>query len=94
MSAPACRAKPPYDLRRLRLKGLILRLPGKHRYVVTPLGRRVGLFFSKTFARILRPGLARIDPDLPPDSSDPLATAWRQIDRAVDLHIHEARLRA
>lgn len=83
-----------YDLRRLRLKGLVLRLPGKHRYVVTPLGRRVALFFSKTFARILRPGLARIDPDLPPDSSDPLASAWRQVDRAVDLHIHEARLRA
>ena len=30
-----------YDLRRLRLKGLVERLPHSQRYVLTPLGRRV-----------------------------------------------------
>jgi hypothetical protein len=30
-----------YDLRRLRRKGLIMRVPGSQRYQLTPLGRRV-----------------------------------------------------
>ena len=72
-----------YDLRRLRQEGLIERLPHSHRYVLTPLGRRVALFFTKAFIRILRPGLARIDPALPPDASDPLAAAWRKMDAAA-----------
>jgi hypothetical protein len=87
-------AKMTYDLRRLRLKGLIQRVPEKNRYVLTPAGRRIALFFTKAFARIFRPGVARLDPNLPPDSTDKLATAWRNVDRAVDLHISDAKLRA
>jgi hypothetical protein len=83
-----------YDLRRLRLKGLISRVAGTHRYVLTPIGRRVALFFAKTYARILRPGLARLDPALPLDPSDPLALAWQRLDRAIDRHIATAKLAA
>jgi hypothetical protein len=83
-----------YDLRRLRLKGVITRVPHTHRYVLTPIGRRIALFFAKTYARVLRPGLARIDPDLPPDVTDPLAQAWRRLDTAIDQHIKEAKLAA
>jgi len=83
-----------YDLRRLRLKGVITRIPDTHRYLLTPIGRRIALFFAKTYARVLRPGLARIDPGLPPDSLDPLAHAWRQLDAAIDRHIQEAKLAA
>lgn len=83
-----------YDLRRLRLKGVIRRIPGKNRYVLTLMGRRIGLFFTKTFARILRPGIRRLDPDLPPDPTDELATAWRDLDEAVDNHIDTARIAA
>jgi hypothetical protein len=32
-----------YDLRRLKRKGLIVRLSGHHRYQLTPLGRRVAV---------------------------------------------------
>lgn len=81
-----------YDLRRLRLKGLVHRLPGKNRYVLTPIGRRVALFFTKTYARVLRPGWARIDPDLPPDASDALAITWRLLDMVIDHHVHNAKL--
>jgi hypothetical protein len=81
-----------YDLRRLRLKGMLHRLPGKNRYVLTPMGRRVALFFTKTYARILRPGLARIDPDCPPDSSDALAVTWRLLDTVIDRHVQDANL--
>src|SRR5271170_3202875 len=40
-----------YDLRRLRLHGLIERIPKSHRYDVTPAGLRIALFFTRTYAR-------------------------------------------
>jgi hypothetical protein len=51
-----------YDLRRLRLHGLIERIPKSHRYEVTPAGLRIALFFTRTYARLLRPKLAEIMP--------------------------------
>ncbi len=45
-----------YDLRRLRLKGIITRIKKTHRYVVTTYGLKVALFFSKVYLRVLRPG--------------------------------------
>jgi len=47
-----------YDLRRLRLHGVIERVPRTHRYQVTPFGLRVAMLFTRTYARLLRPGLA------------------------------------
>jgi hypothetical protein len=88
------RGHPTYDLRRLRLKGLLLRLPRKNRYVLTPLGRRVALFFTKTYARILRPGYARLDPVMPVDASDLLATTFHRWEHALDQHIADAKVAA
>jgi hypothetical protein len=87
-------ARMTYDLRRLRLHGLIQRVPSRNRYHLTLMGRRVALFFSKTLARILRPALARLDPALPADATDRLAAAWRNLDQAVDAHIQDARIAA
>jgi hypothetical protein len=39
-----------YDLRRLRLHGIIERIPHSHRYQLTPDGLRIALFFSRTYA--------------------------------------------
>lgn len=81
-----------YDLRRLKRKGLIVRLPGHHRYQLTPLGRRVAVLFTKTYGRVLAPGLTALDPQLPPELAQrsPLATTWRQLDRALDDFMKEA----
>jgi len=78
-----------YDLRRLRRKGLIERLPHSHRYQLTPVGRRVAVLFTKTYGRVLGPGLAVLDPALPADLAkrSPLATAWRSLDRELDRFI-------
>ena len=78
-----------YDLRRLRRKGLIVRLVGTHRYQLTPLGRKVAVLFTKTYNRILAPGLSTLDPQLPADlvQRSPLATAWRSLDHALDKFI-------
>jgi len=51
-----------YNLRRLRLHGLIKRIPKTHRYQVTDFGLRSALFLTRVYARILRPGLAIVTP--------------------------------
>ena len=72
-----------YDLRRLRLHGLIERLPHSHRYRHTPGGLRCALFFTRTYARLFRSGLAQILPtDIPTTSK--LRAAFDQLDRAID----------
>jgi hypothetical protein len=52
--------KMTYDLRRLRLHGMIERIPKSHRYRVTDFGFRAALFFTRTHARLYRPGLAEV----------------------------------
>jgi len=62
--------------------------------IVTPAGRRIALFFSKTYARVLRPGLDGLDAPPPVDTPDPLRTAWRGLDQALSGLVGDARLAA
>jgi hypothetical protein len=80
-----------YDLRRLRRKGIIVRIPHTHRYQLTPLGRRVAVLFTKTYGRVLAPGLVELDLSLPPGISrrTPLAQAWRHLDHSLDDYINQ-----
>ena len=71
-----------YDLRRLRLRGLIERLPHSHRYQVTTLGFRTALFFLKVQTRILRPGLAQLTSnDVSQDAR--LRAAFSRVEREI-----------
>ena len=58
-------AQMSYDLRRLRLKGLIQRVSHSHRYVLTDLGIKVVTFYTKLNERLFHPGLAALVPDQP-----------------------------
>jgi hypothetical protein len=80
---------PTYDLRRLRRKGLIRRLPGRQRYLLTPLGPRIAVLFIKTDGRVLTPGLVALDPALPPEfaARRQLALAWRRLNQALDDYV-------
>ena len=49
------RGRMTYDLRRLRLHGLIERIPRSHRYRLTEAGLRIALCYHRTYARVLRP---------------------------------------
>ena len=86
LNAPYTTRQATYDLRRLKRKGLILKMPHSHRYQLTPFGRRVAVLFTKTYGRVLAPGLTLLDPKLPDHLKrrSPLATAWRQLDGALD----------
>jgi hypothetical protein len=80
-----------YDLRRLRLHGLIERIPRTHRYQLTPHGLRIALFFSRTYARLLRPKLAQILSKAPPVPT-PLRAAFDRLTAEIDASCQEQRL--
>ena len=77
-----------YDLRRLRLAGLITRIERTNRYVLTPDGIKVAVFYTKLHNRLLRPLLAADQPQAPPE----LRHALRTIDRHIEDYITRARL--
>ena len=82
-----------YDLRRLRLKGLIHRIPKTHRYTATSYGLKVAFFYAKLYLRILRPNWTalRPDADLLPRS---LRTVLDQLDAEIQKLHEEAALAA
>jgi len=87
---PYSRAQMTYDLRRLRLKGLIQRLERQNRYVLTPDGIRVTLFYTKLHDRLLRPLLAADHPPAPLE----LRRALGVVDRTVDDYVVNSRIAA
>jgi hypothetical protein len=97
--APALRGRPysaaqmTDDLRRLRLKGVIHRIPKTHRYTTTSYGLKVAFFFSKLYLRILRPEWAAL---LPTDDHlpRPLRAALDVLDAQIFTIHAEATLAA
>jgi hypothetical protein len=79
-----------YDLRRLRLHGLIERKPASNTYVVTPEGIRVAVFYTKLQARLLRPLLEADKPPAPVELRRALAT----VERILSDYVANARLGA
>ena len=78
-----------YDLRRLRLKGLIFRPPRTNRYFVTPYGWKVARRFSRLEARVFRPAMAMFtanDAVLP----FPLRQSLDRVDTQLDRLIYDA----
>jgi hypothetical protein len=82
-----------YQLRRLRIHGLIERVPRRHRYRVTSSGLRVALFFTRTYARILRPGLAESCPASRSPSGS-LRRSFDKLDREITSWVRQAKLAA
>ncbi len=82
-----------YQLRRLRLHGMIERLPHSHRYRVTDAGFRAALFFTRTYNRLLRPGLAAVLPDRHA-ATTPLKRAFDTLDARITASLTEAKLAA
>jgi hypothetical protein len=80
-----------YDLRRLRLHGLIEKVPKSNRYTVTAKGIRVALFFSKAYARLLRPGLSQMMRPTPLPKQLPLAKAMRRVEALIHRMVQETQ---
>jgi hypothetical protein len=83
-----------YDLRRLRLKGLICSVAGTHSYQVTALGRAIATFFTNLAARAVVPVLSELARLTKPPRTAPsaLVAAWRDYDHHLrQLVAHLAR---
>ena len=69
-----------YDLRRLRMHGLIERIPHTHRYQLTDTGLRTAMFLTRVHDRFLPTGLAHLN-----DPADhQLARAHTAYDKAIN----------
>lgn len=82
-----------YHLRRLRLHGLIERLPKSHRYRVTKQGWRTILFCTRCYNRLLRPGLAQLVPEEAAPQTD-LRRRFDQLDAAIEDLLAEEKCAA
>lgn len=81
--------KMSYDLRRLRLHQLIERIPGTQRYQLTPSGLKTALLCSRTYQRVLRPGLSLLQD--PEPNTAPLRVAFDQFQSALDSYLAQQR---
>ncbi len=90
LGQPYSASKMSYDLRRLKLHGLIKRLPHSNSYTLTAEGIRVAVFYSKLQNRLLRPLLDADTPPAPPKVRRALST----LEHAVTDYAHNARLAA
>jgi hypothetical protein len=86
---PYSAAQMTYDLHRLRLKGLIHRIPKTHRYTVTTYGLKVAFFYCKLYLRILRPEWDALLPD-----SDQLPRSLRAALDHLDAEIQRLQAEA
>lgn len=83
-----------YELRRLRLHGLIERLPKTHRYRLTDLGLRTAMFYTRVYSRVLRPGLAVVNPGAAPAANSSLQRTFRAAEAAVHSWCDDAKIAA
>jgi hypothetical protein len=89
-------AQATYDLRRLRLKGLIERVPHTHTYVITSRGRTMASFFIRLTARVVIPALTALVEKVRPPRKAPasLRAAWRTYDAELRKVVVKAGLAA
>jgi len=81
-----------YEMRRLRLHGLIQRVPRSHRYRLTERGIQIAAFWTRPYNRLLRPGLAQlIDPRC---QSASLRAKFDQLSKAIDEAVADAKIAA
>jgi hypothetical protein len=78
-----------YDLRRLRLHGLIARVPRSHRYRITSTGAQVAMFYARLYTRALRPACS-----LQPSGSARAQRAFDRLDTALAQFLQEVKLAA
>lgn len=89
-------AQATYDLRRLRLKGFIERIPHTNTYRVTDHGLRMAAFFTQLAARVVVPALtdlAALSRPRPP-APRPLTAAWTAYERQLTAVLRTAGLAA
>lgn len=81
-----------YDLRRLKLHGLIERTPQSNRYVVTRKGLQICLYFTKVYARLFVNGMGQVVDQPCSLEKRPLRLAMNKLDKAINDEIINQQL--
>jgi len=89
LDAPYSASQMTYDLRRLRLKGLVIRVQHTNSYTLSDDGIRFAVTYTKLGRRVLPPLLAADHPPAPTE----LRQAFRVIDSHVEDYLKHARLK-
>jgi len=76
-----------YDLRRLRLHGLIERVPRTHKYRITEAGARIAMLYVRIYARGIRPAAS-----LPTSGTVRGPQTLERLDAALTNFLQEVRL--
>jgi hypothetical protein len=76
------------------VNGIIARDTGTHRYHVTRQGVRICLFMTKVHHRVIRPGFSQLMDGCAKASRRPVTAAIKQLDRAIDQLVSEAKTAA
>jgi len=82
-----------YQLRRLRLHGIIEKVANSFRYRITASGFRAALFFTRAYNRLLRPGLAAALPDHHA-ADGPLKRAFDKVETSLAAWLQQQKLAA
>jgi hypothetical protein len=85
-----------YHLRRLRLHGLIERIPHTHRYQITDFGLAAAVFLSRAYTRFIAGGMAHLDDRhlTGPDPPNSLRHAINRLDAELQRHARHSGLAA
>ena len=81
-----------YDLKRLRLQGIIWRQPKSTRYWLTSYGVRVATFVTRLHSRVLRPGYAALGTDIQLDAPHSLQQKFKRVNNEIDAILEKASL--
>lgn len=81
-----------YDLKRLRLKGIIRRQPKSTRYRLTSYGVRVATFVTRLHKRVLRPGYTARGTGTQPDVPHSLQQKFNGVNKEIDAMQKKASL--
>jgi hypothetical protein len=76
-----------YDLRKLRAKGVVRKVDGRHLYTLTDLGYRVAVYWTKLDQRLLTPVLDSLEAVARPAvaaSAHPLDRALTRLNASFD----------
>jgi hypothetical protein len=80
-----------YHLRRLRLHGLIQRIPKTHRYRLTDFGLRTAVFCTRAYARIFRHGIGMVLPTTSP-VPNPLRRCFDKLNYEIAAWVDQAKM--
>ncbi len=80
-----------YDLRRLKRKQLIRRIPNTNKYEITENGRKMIIFNTIMYQRVICKTLAMT---LSPYDRSKIATTWRHFDNEIKSHIQSLNIAA